>query len=170
MEHEMTSTQSISNKMGVVVEISSSSKQKNNHFTFHNELRLPRFKRSNDKLWNSLNRRVYELWQCQRCGSHQTPQRRAGPEGAGTLCNRCGLSYAEKIRQLKPEDTCGIELIKKQMDRLKVVIPASSTNNTFTWHPYPNTLETKNSPLMKLSETQSNNDAEDFVKAVLQPD
>ncbi|XP_047317827.1 GATA transcription factor 1-like [Impatiens glandulifera] len=38
---------------------------------------------------------------CQHCGSEKTPQWRAGPMGAKTLCNACGVRY--KSGRLVPE-------------------------------------------------------------------
>ncbi|MBY0462360.1 MAG: GATA zinc finger domain-containing protein, partial [Alphaproteobacteria bacterium] len=31
--------------------------------------------------------------QCAHCGSKGTPQWRRGPDGAGTLCNACGVKW-----------------------------------------------------------------------------
>jgi hypothetical protein len=38
------------------------------------------------------NRQVHRV--CSHCGSLDTPQWRAGPDGPGTLCNACGIRYA----------------------------------------------------------------------------
>ena len=38
---------------------------------------------------------------CSHCGVQKTPQWRAGPEGAKTLCNACGVRY--KSGRLLPE-------------------------------------------------------------------
>lgn len=42
---------------------------------------------------------VDESKECFKCGVVQTPQWRQGPDGPGTLCNACGVSY-RKIRDL----------------------------------------------------------------------
>lgn len=39
--------------------------------------------------------------QCSHCGAQKTPQWRAGPRGAKTLCNACGMRY--KSGRLLPE-------------------------------------------------------------------
>lgn len=36
---------------------------------------------------------------CLECGADSSPEWRKGPEGPKTLCNRCGLRYAKKLRQ-----------------------------------------------------------------------
>jgi len=38
-------------------------------------------------------------WRCVWCsrGLDQTPRARAGPDGAKTLCNACGLRYAHEV-------------------------------------------------------------------------
>ncbi len=45
-------------------------------------------------------RRQIKLDSCEFCGvsMHNTPERRRGPSGPGTLCNRCGLKYARTKR------------------------------------------------------------------------
>lgn len=37
-------------------------------------------------------------FECDFCGVTKTPERRAGPNGKGTLCNRCGLRWARSKR------------------------------------------------------------------------
>lgn len=34
-------------------------------------------------------------WFCSFCACRYTPQRRRGPEGAGSLCNSCGLRWGK---------------------------------------------------------------------------
>lgn len=36
---------------------------------------------------------------CLECGADSSPEWRKGPQGPKTLCNRCGLRYAKKLRQ-----------------------------------------------------------------------
>ncbi|PHH71575.1 hypothetical protein CDD80_5138 [Ophiocordyceps camponoti-rufipedis] len=37
--------------------------------------------------------------QCHACGTSETPEWRAGPDGVGTLCNVCGLVFAKQQRK-----------------------------------------------------------------------
>lgn len=37
-------------------------------------------------------------WACERCKTNSTPERRSGPNGRRTLCNRCGLKWAREDR------------------------------------------------------------------------
>lgn len=37
---------------------------------------------------------------CLQCGTTQSPEWRAGPEGPKTLCNACGLAYYKKNKKL----------------------------------------------------------------------
>ncbi|CAO2828063.1 unnamed protein product [Amaranthus hypochondriacus] len=52
-------------------------------------------KKENGSVSNGLQRR------CSHCGVHKTPQWRAGPMGAKTLCNACGVRF--KSGRLLPE-------------------------------------------------------------------
>lgn len=35
-------------------------------------------------------------WSCQNCSVHDTPLRRKGPKGKGTLCNRCAMAWKRR--------------------------------------------------------------------------
>ena len=37
--------------------------------------------------------RVKAYFECDRCGITKTPEKRLGPNGPATLCNRCGLRW-----------------------------------------------------------------------------
>lgn len=37
-------------------------------------------------------------FRCDFCGATSTPERRKGPSGSRTLCNRCGLAWAKQVR------------------------------------------------------------------------
>lgn len=37
-------------------------------------------------------------FRCEFCGATSTPERRRGPSGSRTLCNRCGLAWAKQVR------------------------------------------------------------------------
>lgn len=39
---------------------------------------------------------------CRKCGKTKTPQWRLGPSGPGTLCNACGLRYAQNRSKKRP--------------------------------------------------------------------
>ncbi len=45
----------------------------------------------------------YFDWCCARCGTSRTPERRNGPQGPKTLCNRCGLAH-ERMRRRRLEE------------------------------------------------------------------
>lgn len=36
---------------------------------------------------------------CDHCGATQTPEKRSGPKGKRTLCNRCGLKWAREQKK-----------------------------------------------------------------------
>lgn len=42
---------------------------------------------------------------CQHCGATATPQWREGPEGPSTLCNACGLHYANSLQKDQANNT-----------------------------------------------------------------
>lgn len=48
------------------------------------------------KLNGYKERHVRTNWSCNECGRKSTPQMRAGPDGKHTLCNRCGIRWANK--------------------------------------------------------------------------
>lgn len=43
-------------------------------------------------------------WACAWCGIKTTPEKRAGPRGNRTLCNRCGLKWARTTKQTRDEN------------------------------------------------------------------
>lgn len=36
---------------------------------------------------------------CLKCGTHQTPQWRMGPDGPRTMCNACGVKYKKELKE-----------------------------------------------------------------------
>jgi hypothetical protein len=45
---------------------------------------------------------------CLWCNARSTPTWRTGPEGHGTLCNRCGIKYARDERRLREKKSVTI--------------------------------------------------------------
>ncbi|CAN1139600.1 GATA transcription factor 24 [Linum perenne] len=69
--------------------------------TVHNIRRLCMF--SNSK----------QLLRCRHCGTSgkSTPMMRKGPEGPRTLCNACGLMWANKVSSLLPVNCYGSKVV-----------------------------------------------------------
>ncbi|KAF9363081.1 hypothetical protein BGX34_004899 [Mortierella sp. NVP85] len=44
-------------------------------------------------------KRLHPPGRCQSCHTSDTPEWRRGPDGAGTLCNACGLQYAKLLKR-----------------------------------------------------------------------
>lgn len=66
---------------------------------------------------------------CHSCNRTETPEWRRGPDGARTLCNECGLYYAEMTRKSRPKASLtGSNL------RLKNMGPGSPSPDPTTLH------------------------------------
>lgn len=65
---------------------------------YHNPVPLPR--PTAIFIHESAKRdRKREPFACAQCGCTNTPIRRSGPLGQGTLCNRCGLRETKRAKQ-----------------------------------------------------------------------
>ncbi|GAA5981790.1 hypothetical protein JCM11641_007425 [Rhodosporidiobolus odoratus] len=60
---------------------------------------------------------------CQNCGRTSSPEWRAGPGGAKTLCNACGLRYAKKTKQIAKDGSNSMAPLPS---------PTSSTGSTLS--------------------------------------
>ena len=55
---------------------------------------------------------------CLKCGTHQTPQWRIGPQGPRTMCNACGVKYKKELKERERKE-------KERKARQQVHLPAS---------------------------------------------
>jgi hypothetical protein len=42
--------------------------------------------------------RSWPNWRCVECNTHNTPERRKGPKGDKSLCNRCGIRWSKFLK------------------------------------------------------------------------
>jgi len=73
-------------------------------------------------------RRRSQDFECDFCGSRNTPEWRRGPGGKNTLCNACGLKYAKQRRS--ENET------KKKLD-INWILNNNNTNSTHNTHTSP---------------------------------
>ena len=55
---------------------------------------------------------------CLKCGTHQTPQWRIGPQGPRTMCNACGVKYKKELKERERKE-------KERKARQQVLVSAS---------------------------------------------
>lgn len=51
--------------------------------------------------------KVWQNWNCQECGTNETPERRSGPNGLVSLCNACGIKWRKSMKkqtEVKPSE------------------------------------------------------------------
>ncbi len=61
-------------------------------------------------------RHAWAGWKCEACGTDTTPERRAGPAGRNSMCNRCGLKYAKAKKRHR------LELKQRDEQRIRAIM------------------------------------------------
>lgn len=83
---------------------------------------------------------------CLNCGSTGTPQWRRGPEGAGTLCNACGVKWKHgKLALPKKPQSSSVQQKKEEEAEVSTVIPSVLVQSP----PQPAPAVPKSIPLKK---------------------